>query len=119
MICLNSPLLLVPTVTLGRCKAWIKNMMAIHGARLTINIKNDFNLTFRRIHYLDHLQCRNDDCNLFLLSKCRIEIVNIDDCVHDLQGGHFALNPPFCKIYNNAPFYLNMCATCMYYVMHK
>jgi hypothetical protein len=33
MICLNFPLLLVPTVTLGRCKAWTRNMMAMHGAR--------------------------------------------------------------------------------------
>ncbi len=33
-VLLNSPLLLVSTITLGRCKEWTGNMMAMRGARL-------------------------------------------------------------------------------------
>ncbi len=34
MFCLNSPLLAIPIVTLDKCKAWTRNMMAMHSARL-------------------------------------------------------------------------------------
>ncbi len=83
-----------------------------------INIKKDFKLTFWRERWLDHLQCRNDNYNFFLLNKCRNETW-ISDVVHNLQGGYFVPSPPFCKIYNNTPFYVNMCVTYMYYIVHK
>jgi len=84
----------------------------------TTNIKNDFKLTFWRVRCLGHLQCRNDGCNFFFLNKCRNETTWIGD-VRDLQGSCFAPNPPFCKICNSAPFYVNMCVACMYYIVHK
>ncbi len=39
--------------------------------------------------------------------------------VHNFQGGHFVPDPPFCKICNNAPLCVNLCANCMYYIVHK
>jgi len=83
------------------------------------NIKNDFNLTFRKAHWLGHLQCWNDGCEFFLFNNCRNETTWIGDVVHDVQGGRFAHGPPFCKICNSTPFCVNLCVTCMYYVMHK
>jgi hypothetical protein len=56
---------------------------------------------------------------IFFLNKCRIEIAWIENVVHDLQGRRFAFDPPFCKIYNSVPFCVNLCATHMYYVVHK
>ncbi len=85
----------------------------------TTNIKNDFNLTFQKACYLGHLQCRNDGCDFFLLNECRNETTWIGEVVHDLQGGFFADSPPFCKMCNNTPFYVNLCATHMYYIVHK
>ncbi len=84
-----------------------------------INMKNDFNLTFQKACCLDHLQCWNDGCEFFLLNKCRNKTTWIGNMVHDLQGGCFALDPPFCKICNNALFCVNICVARMYYVMHK
>jgi hypothetical protein len=83
------------------------------------NIKNDFNLTFWRVHYLGHLQCRNDGCDLFFLNKCKNKTTWIGIIIHDLRGGYFASGPPFCKICNSAFFYVNMCVAHMYYVVHE
>ncbi len=85
----------------------------------TTNIKNDFNLIFWKARCLGHLQCQNDGYDFFLLNKCTHEIAWIGDIVHDLQGGRFALGPPFCKIYNTALLCVNLCAVRMYYIMHK
>ncbi len=91
--------------------AWCKVKMT--------NINNDFNLNFRKACCLGHLQCQDDGCDFFLFNKCRNKTTWIGNVVHDLQGGHFAPGPPFCKICNNVPFYVNMCVARMYYVVHK
>jgi hypothetical protein len=83
------------------------------------NIKNDFKFTFWKARCLGHLQCWNDDYIFFFLNKCRNETTWISDVAHNLQGGCFSPSPPFCKICNNTPFYVNMCVTCMYYIVHK
>ncbi len=69
------------------------------------NIKNDFNLNFRRAWYLDHLQCWNDAWS--------------GDVVHELQGYYFALSLPFCRTCNITFLCVKLCLARMYYIVHK
>jgi len=85
----------------------------------TTNIKNNFNLTFQSARCLGHLQCQNDGYDFFLINGCRNKIAWNGHNVHDLKGYFFALDPPFCKIYNSGLLCVNLCVARMYYVMHK
>ncbi len=55
----------------------------------------------------------------FFINKCRNEIVWNDDVVDELQGDCSALDLLFHRTCNIAPFYVKLCPTRMYYVMHK
>ncbi len=104
VFCLNSPFVVSLVGHSGKMQGMDKKHDGHAWCVKMTNIKNNFNLTFWRACCLGHLQCRNDGYNFFLLNKCRNEITRIGDVVHDLQGGHFAPSPPFCKISNNATF---------------
>ncbi len=81
--------------------------------------QNDFNLTFRKTRCLGHLEYRNQLYNYLVLNGTPNEIAWIGDIIHNFNKDCFALDPPFCKLYNVMPFCVNTCVAHMYYIMHK
>jgi hypothetical protein len=84
--------------------AWCKVKMT--------NIKNDFNLTFQKAWCLGHLQCQNEGYDFFLSNNFMKKTWS-GEIVHDFKGDYIIPSPPYYKIYNNAPFCVNMCVACM------
>jgi hypothetical protein len=74
------------------------------------NIKNDFNFTFQKACCLGHLQSKMKATIFFFLKYIFLKIAWNSDIVHNFKGNYFITSPPYCKIYNNAPFCVNMCA---------
>jgi hypothetical protein len=75
-----------------------------------INIKNDFNLIFRRAHYLGHCNARMMDAISIFLTNVEMKqfglatlFTTFKNIVPNLQGGCFVHGPPFCKNCNNVP----------------
>jgi hypothetical protein len=82
------------------------------------NINNDFNLFFEKHAAWAICNARMMDAISFFLTNVELKQLGLVTLFMTL-GGCFAPGPPFCKICNSAPFYVNMCVACMYYVVHK
>jgi hypothetical protein len=110
-------------ICLCKCKAWIENMMATLGARLSTNIKNNFGLNFKKARCMGHLQCLHDDFENFVRTNFCNEIFWCSECTHILVIGQMSLCPSTfsfaCKFCHFPPLCVVDRPRQIYYIVHR
>jgi hypothetical protein len=90
------------------------------------NTNNSFGLGFRTTKCLNHLQCQNDFCCMFLQFGVHNEVAWSNNSSQLLFVGQCVLGLPTCtisyKFCGSSPFCVKVLKTCIcriYYIVHK
>ncbi len=90
---------------------------------VTTNIKNSFGLSFKKAHWLGHLQCVQDDCENFLCSTIHNETLWCGECTHIPILGRMIMIPSSsllgCEFCHSPPIFVIDYGGWIYCVVHR